>query len=482
MLVSLAQPVEGELLYSVLARTRDMLRPVSDRTFLRVALGRRVDVIETARPASFRRLVPLLDRDAATAFARAHTNLNYHSHWLGPAAVAGLLDDMLRPGPAGAKRSADPSRGAAPRHRTLTFCRECAREDMLSAGTPCWRVRHQLPGVYFCATHGIPLLASDVDAVSQTRLVTCPSDRIADAPELGCVFLASQALKLSRLSGALNARAAVPSGGAGMQVAMRKLMAERGWLGPNGMARPGMLQAVEAKYGADRLGAFGLRLARQRGAHEMQSLWGRTANPRGPTFWGVLMLDFLDAGADEFLDACASRAEEPSRAATRPPNPRPKTLARHRVALLGATSGDPAPDRAEIRLRVGRSYDYLRLNDPEWLDARLPPRRYAARHLDWEAEDAVVALRVPEAYGRVVDAGGRQAPSFSAVAAELGMRSKLCREARRLRCTTRLVRSLTGWSGQAAVAPRASRGQAGTSTTSGHARPLTHATRARGGE
>jgi len=172
--LNVPRPNPDELFYSVVGRFAHHhglqgAKPVSEALF-----GMASVVVPTLLPARLDRLRWLIERRWRTTLediALDHTLLPYYLSTGGPATArkAALVEGV------GEDRSSHLEQAlgiAASRIATpdrLRYCAACAREDRERTGEAYWHRVHQLPGVYVCPDHGIPLSVSKVPLVPVAR-------------------------------------------------------------------------------------------------------------------------------------------------------------------------------------------------------------------------------------------------------------------------------------------------------------------------
>lgn len=69
-------------------------------------------------------------------------------------------------------------------HHPLKACAACMKSDRGVVGTAHWRLPHQLPGVWVCPVHGVPLLQSTIKSTGVGRFLWfLPDEAVLDPPE-----------------------------------------------------------------------------------------------------------------------------------------------------------------------------------------------------------------------------------------------------------------------------------------------------------
>jgi len=161
-MISLPEPYEDELLYSVFARAVAYLAPISEYAARKllfgmgnhsVLFGSQVDELaKITRPNWGLSSQEIVER---------HTMLPFYGRVLAPAQVSACLD-MIAYGAKGKVRGAlglqHQSNVVSPVY--LRFCRSCTLNDLACYGETFWRRSHQLSGALVCAMHGEVLRCS----------------------------------------------------------------------------------------------------------------------------------------------------------------------------------------------------------------------------------------------------------------------------------------------------------------------------------
>jgi hypothetical protein len=154
-----------ELLYSACARYGELMCYPGSRWVARDLFGTPQATAVLDLPLGLNTLVSRLPRGTYDVedLVRLHTTLPYYSHFVGPAKLAEITTRMRTGGRGPVPHTllgVGRGRVSPPLH--LLYCASCAREDLETAGEPCWRRAHQLPGVYVCPDHGETLLPGPV--------------------------------------------------------------------------------------------------------------------------------------------------------------------------------------------------------------------------------------------------------------------------------------------------------------------------------
>ncbi len=431
MLAFLPRPIKDELLYSLLSRSLSWLGGTASLPVIQAAFGRGATGIRVGLPSGLAALAGALApsfRLDVGAMIRHHTLQPYFLRLLTATDGERLLQGMTAGWRHGGYAGISPFRGASHWHRALTLCPDCVEEDVRGHGEAAWRRSHQLPGVLVCPVHGTALRASRIRAIGQSHLVCCPLDG-RDLPEVGNPFDRATAWRLALASQWLLHNPPSGPGLDGLRQRLRALVAERGWLKPNGMVRADLHEAVEATYGRDRLATIGVCLTETRGETDIQRLWTGTLRARVPPLKLLLVLDFLGVGP-AFLQEGEGADPAPGRPRRPPQVPRLTVLRRHRAHMRELVQADGDRPRTLLRSLAPVPYCYLLRHDRTWLETLLPPPRRPAATVDWEARDRALAAAVRVAADRLADSGVRlRMITASTVATAAGRRSSLLRRA-----------------------------------------------------
>lgn len=161
----LPEPREGELLYSMLARSFHYLQAPAAGPYMRETVGRRWAIASAGLPCN----LEVLAVETAQADHGAYVDRLIDNATLFPFYTA-FLPASLRENARAALRSSGAGlytrlglaafRVPGPRH--LHFCPDCFDEMQASHGDAWWRREHQIPGIMLCALHGRVLRRSEV--------------------------------------------------------------------------------------------------------------------------------------------------------------------------------------------------------------------------------------------------------------------------------------------------------------------------------
>lgn len=437
------RPLDDELIYSILARSRALLGVGQSLGFLRKTGGTKAASVRIGLPGDLDALVSGMPRDAgltADVMMERHTLLPYFSRFLS-GEVHRLVVTRMREGwPRGGYDGLGYMHQARHWPARMRLCRRCVMADIEGGQAAGWRRTHQLPGVFVCPWHGSPLLVSDVAMANQPCLVPCPEEP-GTFPEIRCPLDAGIALRIARGSEWLLRNPGPPVPAAELRAAMRSVIGDRGWLGPNGMARPGFVGAMAESYGPATLAGMGVAFDSRKSRKAAQRLWGRAGEGGTAPLACLLALEFLGADISELVARCTGDPPATARNRGQRVNPRPATLQRHRDTLASTVRKNKGLGRTAIRAECNRSYCYLNRNDPDWLDANLPARRRPAAAVDWKARDRELAREARRVAARLLSLPGRpKRVTFARIAGAMGHKSTLSRQDERLPMTAAAIR------------------------------------------
>lgn len=154
-------PLDGELLYSVLARCGDLLAPSGPKTLMRHLYGNASTIATMDMPNRVERLAARLGLPIGEGrtLVERHTLYRYYTAFQPQDRRTKALSAML--GHAGSVQftlGISTFRTLRPTH--LQFCPACDEAALRDHGFLLWRMAHQLPGVLVCSMHGCRLRQS----------------------------------------------------------------------------------------------------------------------------------------------------------------------------------------------------------------------------------------------------------------------------------------------------------------------------------
>lgn len=425
--------LKDETLFSLLARQRQHLYSRLHSPFVEAAFGKGTRRLCHLMPGRLAFLSTAFGLDMPpVAVMRRWTALAYLAPFMAVQDVA-CAEAGLWSGDVAGLRVVSRYMGRGRAHKTLNWCAKCMSEDLAAEGTTAWRRTHQLPGVFACPRHGIPLLGSSVPALGWQGLIACPED--GDAPALNLPFELGKAVRLAKASEWLLLNPQPPQPSRTVQAVFRDLLRERNLLGPNGTGVAGLPIAIAAASGGECVGIGG------RGRGSVQRLWGRTERLGVSTRVVLLALDYLGIDVAEFFARCTDlMAKSPIQSAGRPkPKVRKSTIVKHRSNVI-ASLADRQLCRSEIRLAVPTACCVLLEHDRDWLETVLPPSRKPRRNENWRGKDCHLATEAKKACAALLSRPGLPSRiTFSAVATHMGLRTTLYRRDGRLPRTLAII-------------------------------------------
>ena len=202
-----------ELLYSACARWRGLFRYPGDRAVATALFGSKERTAILDLPTGLESLVGNLPRGhgyTVDGLIQDHTTFPYHAHFVGPERVGAILDRMKHGGVGAAVPTMlGAGTGRVPPPNYVLFCSACAQEDVERCGEALWRRVHQLPGVFVCPDHAMPLRRGPVrrknlvavfayHALGEWLDTDAPEEKLPEAPEGRLQWLAEQSLWLLR--------------------------------------------------------------------------------------------------------------------------------------------------------------------------------------------------------------------------------------------------------------------------------------------
>ena len=298
-----------ELLYSAVARYRDRMRFPNERMVLQLLFGRssHTAVVDlTGHVDALLARLPPMHGHTADAIIRRHTTLPYYLRFVAPARAADA-DARLRSGSStgvndllGLRASTVPT----PTH--MHFCPSCAADDVAAHGETYWRRAHQLPGVWLCSLHGVPLWRSGVRRTNvQGRHVfrSLASAEAADAtplvPPMDCIDVL---MPLATDTDWLLRSEPVVEGLPALSARYRAHLDAQGWTRGVRQIRMGDLRdAIRARFGVRLLQALGCALGS--GAADDDWLARLLRKPRAAQhpLHHLLVIHFLGLSAETFF-------------------------------------------------------------------------------------------------------------------------------------------------------------------------------------
>ena len=165
MLHMLPEPREDELLYSFLARGSRYLQVPAAGSYMRELLGRRWGIASAGLPCHLAAIAAEIGACEQSAFVDqlvdCATLYPFHTAFLPSQLRIEARTSMVGSG-SGLYTRLGLAAFRVPVPRRLRFCCDCLHEMLADYGDAWWRREHQIPGIAFCAKHGVPLRRSDI--------------------------------------------------------------------------------------------------------------------------------------------------------------------------------------------------------------------------------------------------------------------------------------------------------------------------------
>ncbi|MBW4540404.1 MAG: TnsD family transposase [Myxacorys chilensis ATA2-1-KO14] len=121
-------------------------------------------------------------------------------------------------------------------------------------------------------------------------------------------------------------------------------------------------------------------------------------------------------------------------------------LESYRAEWLAARRDSPALGRTVLKNQFQRVYIWLRRNDPEWLEANMPPKKQVASpflRVNWENRDVELAEAVKLASANLYNLAGRpRQVTATAISRELGQLALIQKHSDKLPCTSKALSEL----------------------------------------
>lgn len=398
------EPFEDELLYSLMARVREMIG-LSNKAVIEAFFGKgrhtsgvtvglpvRLDQVSARLGRELISCADLIDRHTLHAYSMRFLDRPTYERtrkiaadgWTGVGTgsmsfASRMIDDPRR----------------------LRFCPDCVQRDRAAAGIAGWRRVHQCAGVFVCPEHAVGLFESGVSSVRSDQVVACPGDE-RGARQVANPFQATTAQRIASATAWLLAHPEEPVGFADLRERMRSLLVDKDWVTkPRGEINMGDLhEALLVYYGADCLRAFGIDPAAR---YWLAQTYRGRDNSRIHPLQYLLLLEFLGLGPSDLFDArpgLRSTSERLRRTQEAANSRKPRVglehrLAKHRAKVEAFLSGQPDASRSDTAGTVRHSVYYIRKHDRSWLDAVFPEK--LADHnssVDWAQRDQEFADKV----------------------------------------------------------------------------------------
>lgn len=299
------QPLEDELLYSLLARTRLILGVTSSEHLLRIAFGHsRQPMVDAALPTSldfFSDRFPGGFPGGPDAIIDRHTALPYLARFMSREAYDGLRHTMKTD-----RRQRSLTRrllgdASALWRDGLLFCPSCVIKDIDTHGLPGYRRAHQMPGVLVCPWHGTALRTVRASKGHNFELFPCPLHPEAGV-EIHNPLDTSVATWLSKGSLWLLSEEGVHSRIDRVRQVMSVLLASRGWVDSKGKITREFKREYWERFG--RRGTTVIDPIRGTGGSVFNTVFGLPDKRRSVPLCFLIMLMMLEMTPEDFFRLC----------------------------------------------------------------------------------------------------------------------------------------------------------------------------------
>lgn len=350
-MVNCARPLHAlrQLSCSQMCRYAAPLFPKGVNAMLQLMPGPSSDVEQVARATT---VLPLMD-------------------WILNKRQIDSIVSALATGRAAAPRIQEMGHGKTfPRH-----CPACAKKDEAAFGVPYWRRLHQVGTVTVCPEHDLPLLGGcgtctmkDLGSASwklPSSVCACGRPQrpvISDEDSVHLGFLS----RLSKLAGAMLLTKCPDGFGDKCGHATAHAFVARGYVA-RGAPSAARLQAELADAGE-------LLVLRKLGMREcLPHTFLRMTKGLGSTSLAVRLavIDRLFGTFSEYVSACEAAVQ------FHPPSRKRQPVAieqleESRRQVLDYITVNPRSTRVEVRKAIGRAFDVVLHDDPQWVDENLP--------------------------------------------------------------------------------------------------------------
>lgn len=170
---------EDELLYSIIARYKQMCGIISKKALIRDLFGGEVTLSSAYFPTHLKKLINNLPYTS-----KLTEDIILEKHTLYPLLTSFLSDEATKDIYSSVKEGKDERvilkigfmNSSFKMGNKLKFCPKCLKEDIEVLGESYWRRSHQIPGVFFCIKHECKLLESTIQASESRVFQECASE------------------------------------------------------------------------------------------------------------------------------------------------------------------------------------------------------------------------------------------------------------------------------------------------------------------
>ncbi|KPV44036.1 TnsD family Tn7-like transposition protein [Alicyclobacillus ferrooxydans] len=168
-------PFVDEVFYSILARHHAASGNISPKATIMDLYGITTVTAVVDLPAHFDALVsnlPVNHRYKTDVLIKAHTLFPFYSAFLPPQRANLVFESMKGDIGHSVHGRLGIMASSISTNKTLKYCRECFDADKIRWGEPHWHRVHQVPGVYICPIHRIPLYRSRLLPMNRHEFMT----------------------------------------------------------------------------------------------------------------------------------------------------------------------------------------------------------------------------------------------------------------------------------------------------------------------
>lgn len=168
-------PFVDEVFYSILARHHTASGNISPKATIMDLYGITTVTAVVDLPAHFDALVsnlPVNHRYKADELIKAHTLFPFYSAFLPPPRASLVFESMKGDSAHSIHNRFGIMASSISTDKSLKYCRECFDVDRIRWGEPYWHRVLQVPGVYICPTHKIPLSRSRLFPLNRHEFIS----------------------------------------------------------------------------------------------------------------------------------------------------------------------------------------------------------------------------------------------------------------------------------------------------------------------
>lgn len=409
------EPFEDELLYSLMARVREMTG-LSHYAVINMFLGKSEAWVTVDLPLRLNQVAACIGSEVMSCrdLIERHTLFSYYMGFLDCSAYAHARQLAAEGWTGVGARHIKRRMPSVGRSRYLRFCVNCVNADKKMSGIAGWRRTHQCPGVFVCPEHGAELLESEISSSRAKLLFSPPGDEVTARRVLN-PFPTAIATSIASSTAWLLAHPQKAIGTAVLQRRMRLILGDRDWIDRkrDEVAKEDLHQAILKHYGAECIENLGM-------------------NPRSPSWIAktyqapnisqkhplhyLLVLDFLGLGSSSLFDAqlderkstSERRRKAEASAARQPRAGLELRIGKHRGKVKAFVLATPSASRTDVVAKHGWAVDFLRKHDRKWLDNLLPlTLRAGGTRVDWVQRDQELSAKVRRAADAMLRAPDR---------------------------------------------------------------------------